>query len=237
MNSQQEQLLQKRNAELEIALAAKNRELEIEAALEKVRSHSLAMQKSDELQEVVNVVFERLKDLNIEMDSANIAIFKEGTRDFDYWVASPVQNRSAVFHMPYIDLLLTKDIVAARESGTDFSARVYGLEEKNAWFDYAFTYTDFQFLEEERKQFILDASGITASIAFSKHTGIQINRYSENLLADEQIEILKRFSKVFEQAYTRFLDLQKAEAQAREAQIEAALERVRSASMAMLHQR
>ena len=44
---------------------------------------------------------------------------------------------------------------------------------------------------------------------------------------------MKRFSKVFNQAYTRFLDLQKAEAQAREAQIEAALERVRSRTMAM----
>ena len=33
-------------------------------------------------------------------------------------------------------------------------------------------------------------------------------------------DIFKRFAKVFEQTYTRFLDLQKAEAQAREAQIE-----------------
>jgi hypothetical protein len=33
-------------------------------------------------------------------------------------------------------------------------------------------------------------------------------------------------AKVFEQAYTRFLDLQKAEAQARESQIQLALERV-----------
>ena len=41
----------------------------------------------------------------------------------------------------------------------------------------------------------------------------------------ETLEIQKRFAKVFEQTYTRFLDLQKAEAQAREAQIEAALER------------
>ena len=40
-------------------------------------------------------------------------------------------------------------------------------------------------------------------------------------------DIFKRFATVFEQTYTRFLDLQKAEAQAREAQIEAALERVR----------
>ena len=45
--------------------------------------------------------------------------------------------------------------------------------------------------------------------------------------------ILERLGKVFEQTYTRFLDLQKAEAQAREAYIEAALEKVRSRSLAM----
>ena len=48
-----------------------------------------------------------------------------------------------------------------------------------------------------------------------------------------EIDIVKRFSKVFEQAYVRFLDLQKAEAQAREAQIETALEKVRSHTMGM----
>jgi hypothetical protein len=46
---------------------------------------------------------------------------------------------------------------------------------------------------------------------------------------------MKRVGKVFEQAYIRFLDLQKAEAQAREAQIEAALERIRARAMAMHH--
>ena len=52
---------------------------------------------------------------------------------------------------------------------------------------------------------------------------------------DEENTILKRFGAVFEHAYTRFLDLQKAEEQVKEAQIEAALERVRSQSMAMQH--
>ena len=49
----------------------------------------------------------------------------------------------------------------------------------------------------------------------------------------EAHDIFKRFAKVFEQTYTRFLDLQKAEAQAREAKIEASLERVRGKAMAM----
>ena len=54
-------------------------------------------------------------------------------------------------------------------------------------------------------------------------------------LSAEQTDIMLRFAKVFQQTYTRFLDLQKAEAQAREAQIEAALERVRAQAMAMHH--
>ena len=109
---------------------AQAREAQVEAALEKVRSRSLAMHKSDELQEVVNTVFDRLKELEIEMDSANIAIFKEGTRDFDYWVASPFQKRTASFHMPYIDLLLTRDWIAARESGKIFLLRLIRLKKK-----------------------------------------------------------------------------------------------------------
>ena len=59
--------------------------------------------------------------------------------------------------------------------------------------------------------------------------GIVIRR----LLTEDEKKILLRFTIEFERTYTRFLDLQKAEAQAREAQIEAALERVRSRAMAM----
>ena len=53
------------------------------------------------------------------------------------------------------------------------------------------------------------------------------------LLTQEQQNMLIRFAKVFEMTYRRFLDLQKAEKQAREAQIEVALERIRAKTMAM----
>ena len=56
---------------------------------------------------------------------------------------------------------------------------------------------------------------------------------AEKKLSDENLSIVKRFIEVFDFAYTRFLDIKNAEAQAREAQIEAALERVRSKAMAM----
>ena len=63
--------------------------------------------------------------------------------------------------------------------------------------------------------------------------GLYIENFEGIPYTDEENSILLRFGQVFQQAYTRFLDLQKAEAQAREAQIEAALEKVRSRTMAM----
>ena len=57
--------------------------------------------------------------------------------------------------------------------------------------------------------------------------------WTETELPEQDLEIYRRFTSVISLTYTRFNDLQKAEAQAREAQIEAALERVRSKTMAM----
>ena len=77
--------------------------------------------------------------------------------------------------------------------------------------------------------------GSTVSVAYAKNTAIIAQRYRKDAFSDDDNEILKRFARVFEQAYTRFLDLQKSEAQARESQIQLALERVRARTMAMQH--
>ena len=55
----------------------------------------------------------------------------------------------------------------------------------------------------------------------------------ETAITDEAKTVMKRFAGVFNLTYKRFLDLQKAEAQTREAKIEAALERVRARALAM----
>ena len=73
------------------------------------------------------------------------------------------------------------------------------------------------------------------AIAFEKNSAVVLVSHSGKQLTESESAILRRFAKVFEQSYIRFLDLQKAEAQAREAEIELALERVRARTMAMLH--
>jgi len=57
--------------------------------------------------------------------------------------------------------------------------------------------------------------------------------FMETAITDEAQTVIKRFANVFNLTYKRFLDLQRAEAQTREAKIEAALERVRARALAM----
>ncbi|MEO5947432.1 MAG: ATP-binding protein [Chitinophagaceae bacterium] len=212
---------------------AQAREAMIEAALEKVRSRSLAMHRTDELQQVVTVVLERMTDLNIELDTININIYKEGIKEANLWTAAPGQKYAVPFNLPFFDHPFHTDIFTAKENGLDFFTKIYSLEEKNSYFNYTFEHSDFKYIPEAKKKLIMEGPACTRSIAITKNAGIIMIRYSDKPFSNNENEILKRFAKVFEQAYTRFLDLQKAEAQAREAQIEASLERVRSKTMAM----
>jgi|GEM_PF-177360 len=214
---------------------AQAREAKIEAALEKVRNRSLTMHKSDELQAVVNEVFERLRSLDIDMNVASIFIFKESSKDWEQWVASPDTDYSTHFHLPYTDNEIFKNLEDAKKSGKDFYAAQYSFDQKNEWFNYAFDNTEYSRIPDERKKFLLESEFFKISFALAKNTGLQIAKYSGENFSEKDNDALRRFSKVFEQAYMRFLDLQKAEAQAREAEIQLALERVRARTMAMQH--
>jgi signal transduction histidine kinase len=217
---------------------AQAREAQIENALEKVRSRSLAMHKSDELQEVVTIVFEKLQELNVitEEDSASILITTEGSKDVTHWIATANQSYFKGIYRPHFDHPVNNDFWNAKESGLDFFAKAYTFEEKNSWWRYVFEHSDFKYGPDDRKHLILQSKSWALTSAISKNTSIGINSYSMQLLSEKENDILKRFSRVFEQAYVRFLDLQKAEAQAREAEIELALERVRAKTSAMQHQ-
>ena len=214
---------------------AQVREAKIEAALERVRSRSLDMHKSDELQDLVNSVFDQLKQLHIDMNSASIFIFEEGSKDWQQWVAASETSYSTYFHIPYSNQRIVRDLEKIKKAGKDFYTVKYSFAEKNKWFDYAFEHTDYRKISEKRQKYIKQGECMIISFALSKNTGIQITKYQGEKFSDKENEILRRIAKVFEQAYVRFLDLQKAEARARESQVEAALERVRSRSIGMHH--
>jgi signal transduction histidine kinase len=214
---------------------AQAREAQIEAALEKVRSRSLAMHKSEEIKEVVVTVMEKMNELNIEMNGGvSLVTFIEGSQDLLHWYVNPEHvDGPLTMQLHYFDNLIFNDFVAARNDGKDMLPVVYSFEEKNKYFEYAFEHSEFNKASEEFKKWILQQPYFGYSVAIQKHSAIFFNDYTGKLFSEKDNGILKRFSRVFDQSYIRFLDLQKAEAQSKENQIQLALERVRARTMAM----
>jgi signal transduction histidine kinase len=210
---------------------AQAREAQIEAALERVRSRSMAMHKSEELREVIQLVFEQFRLLNFTIDSAQFDPDYKASDDLNLWTAVPGQPYSTYQHIPYFDNPIFNSIKEAKEKKLSFQEQEFSLEKKNEFFRHFFKHITY--VPEERQKFILESPGFYRAVVFLDNISLAIQNYSNIPYTNEEIAVLKRFGKTFEQVYTRFLDLQKAEAQAREAQIEASLERVRSTSLAM----
>ena len=214
---------------------AQTREAQIEAALEKVRSRSLAMHKPDELQEVVAVVAEKLKDLGVIYDAGGVLLctYFPDNKDVVQWIAVDDFSTSGRYFLPYFDNPIFSEAWDSKMRGDAYFSKEFSVEAKNEFFKHAFENSDYKQMPADYKQFVLNANQHHLSAAWSKNSAIIIPSLTGAVPTESDAEIMKRFAKVFEQAYIRFMDLEKAEAQVRESQIEAALERVRSRSMAM----
>jgi signal transduction histidine kinase/ketosteroid isomerase-like protein len=213
------------------------REAKVEAALERIRSRSLAMTKSEQLGEVILEIHKKFRELDISMESriAIVVILDSDSKDFNQYIASNDVGNIYI-STPYFEHPILDDFYAAKEAGVEFFSKSYTEEEKNSYFKHFFdtSFTPYEIVGlEEQVQWVFNQKFYTHSQAFQKNSCIGMADYSGIPLNDFEIDTIKRFSKVFDQAYTRFLDLKKAEAQAREAQIVASLERVRAATMAM----
>lgn len=209
---------------------AQAREAQIEAALERVRSRSMAMQKSEELKEVITIVYQQLTHLKIKLDHSGFVVDYTPGGDWHFWIADDQDIPSKITH-PYFESVWANQFNEAKEKGVDLFATHLNFEEKNKFYNELLSYVPG--LPEASKQFYLSCPGLAASTVLLDNVGLYIENFSGTPYTDEENKILMRFGKVFQQTYTRFLDLQKAEAQAREAQIEAALERIRARAMAM----
>ncbi|XVJ67131.1 MAG: SnoaL-like domain-containing protein [Lacibacter sp.] len=208
---------------------AQAREAQIEAALERVRSRSMAMHKSEELKEVIKVVLEQFIHLNINAEHAGFYIDYKDHDDMHIWLADPnIEPFYAT--LPYFDTPTWNSFLEAKAKGTVLHTDLLDFKTKNKFYKSLFKIFT---VPEEAKQFYLQCKGLAVSTVMLDTVGLYIENFSAIPYTDEENEILIRFGKVFQQTYTRFLDLQKAEAQAREAQIQLALERVRARTMAM----
>jgi len=209
---------------------AQAREAQIEAALERVRSRTMAMHKSEELKEVIQVVYDQFVHLDIHIEHTGFIIDYKEREDMHIWLADPFASPFEIA-IPYFDSPHWNSFIEARQKESDFFSNQLSFEEKNKFYQDLFKLIPA--LPEESQKAIFSKPGLAISTVLLESIGLYIENFSGIPYTDEENNILMRFGKVFQQTYTRFVDLQKAEAQAWEAQIEASLERVRAKTMAM----
>tara|TARA_R110001583_G_scaffold70553_1_gene199600 strand:- start:4812 stop:9176 length:4365 start_codon:yes stop_codon:yes gene_type:complete len=213
------------------------REAQIELGLEKVRARGMAMHTTSELQEVIHIVHQELLNLNIGINGGSfIAINSEIDKELHCWGSGGTANTSEEVHVPRFDKPFYTNLLKGIKKGPGFFTEEYKQKEKKEFFTHLFKHEPWSMLDDrEKKEILTSPGGYTRSCCVSQHTSIFIINHLGEKFSEDENGILKRFTKVFEQTYTRFLDLQKAEAQARESQIELGLERVRARAMAMQH--
>ncbi|MCF8403698.1 MAG: hypothetical protein K9H58_07125 [Bacteroidales bacterium] len=209
---------------------ARAQEARIETALEKVRSRSMGMQKSDELNEVIHVIYDQFVNLGIKVDHTGFIVDYKNRDDMLIWLAD--QNGPLTkIAIPYFDSPHWNSFMEAKKNEKDFFANQLDFETKNKFYKKLFKFIPD--LPEDSKKFYFECPGLAISTVLLDNVGLYIENFSGTPYSDEENNILMRFGKVFQQSYTRFLDLEKAETQTREAQIEASLEKVRGVALSL----
>lgn len=216
-----EELEQKRKA-----VESTNRELEIESSLERTRSVAMAMRSSDDLLNISEIMYNELKQLGFnEIRNALVSIFHDDQKflaDYDFSDFSGGSITNIPYNKnPVIDRSV-QQMKRATDAFTEFIVSGKELEEWKSFRKQNGEYEDIRLngLNELYYYFYSINAGAVGLSTFKK-------------INDDQLGILKRFRNVFDLAYQRYVDITKAEAQAREAQIEVAVERVRAQSMSM----
>ncbi len=204
---------------------AQAREAQIEAALERVRARTMAMHDSQDIGDTVISLFDELVGLGIsDKVRCGIGILDE-TEVMELWTASNQGGAEVNLTIGYLDMsqhpLLQGASQASKTGKKTFRYELRGADMK-------------QYYEVINKapDYPLNIDLETLPPLIIHHSFMFPNgllyAFSEEPLPDDVSSTLKRFAVVFGQTYQRYIDLQNAETQAREATKNAAIDRVRA---------
>jgi len=223
-NEELQRLVNEKTADLEL----KNRELIIEGCLERVRSTAMGMKAQDDLIEVAKALFEELVKLGFtKIRNAQIDVLNDEEQFFLNYLYTD-DGEIGVSRVPYsshpIAMTFVEDV--KREPDALSSIKVGGKELKE-WLVHRKATGHIHDTK-------LDAAEAVYFYSYSIGSGaIGVSTFEP--VGDELLDILKRFRNVYYLAHQLFTDIVKAENQAREAQVEVALERIRARAMSMRH--
>ena len=208
------------------------RDAQIELALERVRARTMAMHGSEELAETASVLFRQIKELGFETWSCGFCIWAKNELA-EVWMGADSGGLLPPMMIPYREEPTHRKIYEsslAQELAHDY---IWEGEELAEHYTFLETIPTVKGAIEQLK-----SAGLTLPSRQCYYVGFFKQGYLLLITTTPNAklkDLSRRFATAFDGTYTRFLDLQTAEAQAREAKIEAALERTRTHTMLMQH--
>ena len=199
---------------------AQAREATIEAALEKVRGKAMAMHNSNDLTTTASLVFTELRKLGISPMRCGVGIVNKENRKALLYSATAIEEGDSLSLVGWVLLdvnLVLKSIYDHWIRGEDYFP-VLKKEMLKAYYEHL--KSGFEVPEEQTEY---EHHGYFLSFSEGVFYG-----WSENPFTESEIKILKRFASVIDLTFRRYMELQKSEANAREAVKQAALDRVRA---------
>jgi len=191
-----------------LELEQKNRELEIETALERVRTAAMAMKKPADLLDVCQIISEQLEKLNVgNIRNTQLAIIDEARKNYANYQYFNAYSKRVFEETNFEDNRASNAMVREMQKSANsfFIGSIQGedLQEFREW-----RKKDDQFPDP-----LLDETPAMYYYFYSiGKGGLGLTTYQE--ISGESLEIFKRFHKIFTLAYRRFIDIQQAEAQA-----------------------
>jgi signal transduction histidine kinase len=196
------------------------REATIEASLERVRGTAMAMHSSEDLTATVNLFFKELKTLGIipircgvgEVDAATQTSTLTATTALKQGDSFEILGKLKLAGHPVLE-----NIFKHWELQQEYYPVLNGSEVK-AYYQFMKPQISFPDYPDDVPQY--------GSYFYFKE-GL-VFAWTEKEFSEEEIRIFRRFTSVISLTYTRYIDLQKSEANAKEAVRQAALDRVRA---------
>jgi signal transduction histidine kinase len=209
-NEELQRMVDEKTADLEM----KNHELALEAALERVRTAAMAMQQPDDMVEVCKIISEQLITLGVnEIRNVQTAIVNEqkGTYlNYQYFAAyeeGVIEDTDYNKHPTVLEM-----VTALRKSKDAFFTGYFEGEELKA-------FREWRIRNDQFPDPLLDKAKSVHYYFYSiGEGGLGLSTYKP--ITDKELDIFKRFHSVFSLAYRRFIDIEQAETQALEAELD-----------------
>ena len=140
-------------------------------------------QKSEELKEVIQVVYEQFVHLNIHIEHTGFVVDYKAKGDWHFWIADK-HEVPAEITVPYFDSAWGICYNEAKEKGMDFFATHLNFEEKNKFYQDLLKHIPG--LPEEAKEFYFSCPGLAASTVLLENVGLYIENFSGTTYTDRK---------------------------------------------------